>query len=660
MSAAQRINMPERDWDRHQQIIERFETAWQNGERPRISQFLPEDEPRRDELLQELVHADLEFRLKAKEKARVEDYLLRYPSLRRRKETVIDLIRTECKIRSRSECEVEREYPRRFPELRDDLEIKSEDLSTLPGLPTPAPPDDRPEAHRVLAIDGPLPRRFGKFELRERLGVGSCSVVYRAWDTVLKRQVSVKLPKVEGGTLNSDSRLLLRDARNSVHLRHDHIVEILDAGRIDGIDFVVRAYIEGKTLADRLRERPLSHQEAAELIYVVADAIDYAHRHEIIHRDLKPSNILLDLQGRPHLMDFGLSRNEVGESTLSPAGSQSLMIGTLAYMSPEQVRGETFLVDGRSDLFSLGIVLYELITGSRPFQGRGRMIQLQIEQANPIRPRELNEEVPADLETICLKALAREPADRYQSGRELANDLRDFLDSHPIGPRPEAVVPSKEKPRWFSRSRLTKFGACLVLVVGLLYPTGRWFQTEDRRESNATALIATCRALLDQARAGHPEARSQDNHQATLAWAILEKLDPNLDGDPALIEVAAEVRLARADRISPGVSLEEAGSLWDRAILAIEAALRAHPDQNARLDELLEALERRSQIWDRVGQPLKAKELREKARSLRSAFEVSQSVRPEMDKGRWSSLHSTLVPGSSTIDPDQPSDQAAS
>ena len=243
-----------------------------------------------------------------------------------------------------------------------------------------------------------------------------------------------------------------RELRNAIDLHHPNIVAVYDASPIEDTVCVVRAFIEGTTLAHRIKDTSLTIQESAALMALVADALEYAHsqgdhppRPQAVEHPPGPPD------GNPLVSDFGLAKCDSGDTTLTPGGQiggGGLLIGTPAYMSPEQARGEGSLVDARSDVFSAGIVLYELLTGSLPFRGRGRMLRLQIQETTPTAPRSLNDDVPEDLETICLKALAKNPDDRYQAAKDLADDLRKFLEEDPsLRSRkvPRSTTPGRDK-----------------------------------------------------------------------------------------------------------------------------------------------------------------------------------------------------------------------
>jgi serine/threonine protein kinase len=452
-------------------------------------------------------------RWRAGEEVAVEDYLARSPGLRSDTEALLDLIYNEVRLREeRGETPGPEEYRQRFPELEDMLRVQFEVHQAMrPGqvlgeLSWPGEEADFVESKQAClpVIDG--------YEVLEELGRGAMGVVYKARHLRLNRLVALKMILAGVHAAAKDLARFEAEARAVARLRHPNIVQIHEIGEQDGRPYLCLELLEGGSLAQQLRGRALPAEAAARLVEALARAVQHAHEQGVVHRDLKPANVLLSGSGvalaprgsggalaprerstpgadatrlTPKITDFGLARlldgatSESGPLTAGP-------VGTPPYMAPEQAAGNARGVDRSIDVYALGAILYEALTGRPPFLAATVYETLeQVRSLDPVPPRRLQPKVPRDLETICLACLRKEPHRRYASAAALADDLRRFTGGEPIAARP---TPAWERAwKWCRRKPAH---AALVALVVLLAAAGLAAAViQERREARRVAEV---------------------------------------------------------------------------------------------------------------------------------------------------------------------------
>jgi serine/threonine protein kinase/formylglycine-generating enzyme required for sulfatase activity len=384
-------------------------------------------------------------------------------------------------------------------------------------------------------------RVFDNYELLEEVGRGGMGIVYKARELGLNRIVALKMILASEFASPSLIQRFRMEAKTAALFEHHGIVPIYHIGLFEGQHFYTMGFVDGQSLSDRVADGPLLPVEAARIVRQVAEAIQHAHAHNIIHRDLKPANILIDSQGRPKVTDFGLAKMMESDAGLTTTGQ---ILGTPNYMAPEQAAGNNREVNAAADIYALGAILYCLLTGRPPFPAPTPVDALaRVIHDEPITPRRLQPKVDRDLETICLKCLAKQPAQRYATAQELADDLKRYLEDEPIQARPPSLVYRVGKFAHRRRHVLATLTAAAVLGASFLLLS--WWLALRARATQVNELISTGRLQLDRAHDARPNDSDALFEEAMKSFVAAQAIDPR---DSRVGEELINLYLRRCER----------------------------------------------------------------------------------------------------------------
>jgi tRNA A-37 threonylcarbamoyl transferase component Bud32 len=522
--------------------------------------------------------------------------------------------------------------------------------SVAPDPPTAAtvgqPPQNTTDLGSNTSVDpggGPAVRvpAIPGYELAGEVGRGGIGVVFKARQVKLDRTVAVKV------LLRSDytglaARRFETEARAAARVQHPNIVQVFEVGEAEGRPFLVLEYVPGGPLSRKLADALLPPQEAGALVAVLARAVQFAHEAGIIHRDLKPGNVLLAADGTPKIADFGLARPLEADSGLTTEGT---ILGTPSYMPPEQAAGQAGLVGPRSDVYSLGAILYDLLTGRPPFKGSTLMATLeQVRTLDPTPPASLQPGVPRDLETICLKCLEKDPDRRYQSAKEMADDLDRFGRGEPILARP--VSAPERAWRWCKRN--PRVAALAAAIAGLLVLLAAGSAAAAVLVNQSRREVATQRDEIAQQRDEIAAREREVTAQKRIA-----------DGRLELYRTAVDAFVNEAPGVLEGYPLagEPAAELNRLAERLLEEANREIDDRRQNDRGRMALLMRRALTLQREGKGADAEKALGEAEAL--ARDMARPGNPERDKAAGNlalclNTKADLLQARANADPDLP------
>jgi len=478
---------------------------------------------------------------------------------------------------------------------------------------------------------------IGDYEVLQELGRGGMGVVYKARHRVLKRTVALKM--ILAGTHSSGPALqrFLAEARAVAHLQHSGIVQIFDMGQQDGLPWFSLEFVDGCDLQKQLDGKPRDARSAALIVETVCRAMQYAHDNGILHRDLKPANILMDSAGNPKVTDFGLAKEVDGEA--STATRDGTIMGSPSYMPPEQARGQISAVTAKSDQYSMGAVLYQMLTARPPFiTDRPLETVMQVINNEPVAPRQLQPGIPLDLETICLKALQKDPGGRYESCAAMADDLRRYLNGEPIHARPISRL--QRAWRWCRRNpriAVPSGLAGLFIFLTALISSWAWVVTSAQavqiadEKKNVEQQRDEAGRQRDEAErqrviANQQKAKAEENEllaqrQANMALEniqfVLTQTDTKLKEQPGM----SEVRIAILDAVSKEwdkLDIEMTGGVRGEAIPTLMALRQQMGLAYVELDKLAQADHEFQRLYEMSAERIALKGRTDSARSNRA------------------------------------------